>query len=1034
MFILKRTTFLIIIFSFINKLPVQAQLQNSYSFNRFDAEDGFINEYNTFFFTDSRGFIWISSTKGLNRFDGQRVKKYVHNQLDSTSLVDNNIQSPLLEDDKGDIWFCTYEAIHCYRRSKDAFDHYWIEKDGKKVENNYFTFHLDKEGYLWLRVGSWGNKPLLYKFNTHQNSQGKNDYFQVINFNGFRSQVYTSAQKNLLYSYPSLSGFGFVEYDFNPLSKTSHLSEYFSGTDKDIFKKELKIRAISVEKEGVIWLATDIGLVLMNSKNKSYQIFDTFNGIPLKNTLAMVSWRENSLILSTEKEGVFFFDKIKKEFYYNLRQDNAFDNSNGLCSNKFQSIYIDISENLWLSSWENACISHINLKKIKFASLEIPENLRNNYFHRATEDKIGNVWASSQEGDIIVCDKNRKIIKRYDASLFPEKKIRELLMDDKGRIWLFTDHQLFNYNKFVDKFQTIVAAKDFQIFDIIQLKDKRLLFTTSQGLYEIKENKSGFYIEKFKQITPQYVDAPMSKIFQDANQNVYLDYNNVGIHVFKVNNNILEFDSDIITGDGDYCFHEKNDTFWVGGYKGLWKIYLMADNKYHTELVQPISFIYDIEEDKSGQLWLVSDNSLYRFNPLTNQIKKFTASDGIKSKFLSKIIRTSTGDMWLTGLNNINVFRPEEIVDYDNPPIVQITGIRVNDSAYTKQGEVSEIKNMTLNYEDNTIDLEFVAIEFGDSPSNRVKFRLDNLDAEGKWFEMPNIKPRFTYYKLPPGTYTFRIKGFNSDGIESRADKTLVIRILPPWYLTWWAIMLWILIGMSIIYGFIQWRLYVLKKREAFKQKILQTEMKALRAQMDPHFLFNTMNSINAFILKNDKLKASRFLTDFSHLIRKILDFSKEETISLEKEEEILRGYLEMEAMRFDNNFDYDITIHDALDPWDTQVPTMILQPFIENSILHGIRHKTEGRGNIQISFVPDGTEFFKCILEDNGIGREKAAEINKNVRQKSHVSKGMSITNDRIEILNHQRDKKTELLVEDLYTPEKQACGTRVTIRIPFF
>ena len=705
-----------------------------------------------------------------------------------------------------------------------------------------------------------------------------------------------------------------------------------------------------------------------------------------------------------------------------------------MCSNKFNSLYIDSLENLWLSSWDNSCISHINLKKIKFASLEISENFRNNRFLSATEDKTGNIWVSCKEGYIIVYDKNRKIIKTFDDALFPEKKHRKLLADDKGRIWLFTDHQLFYYDKSKDKFQTIVAAKDFQINDIIQLKDKRLLFTTSQGIYEINENNLGFYVKKFKKIPPQYVDASMSKIFQDTHENIYVDYNNAGIHVFKVNDKAFEYMQDINLVEEINIFYEKKDTLWIGGAKGLWKIYLKADNKYHTELVQPISFINDIGEDNKGQLWLVSDNSLYRYNPLTNQIKKFTASDGIKAKFLSKIIRTSTGDMWLMGLNNINVFRPEEIVDYDNPPIVQITGIRVNDSAYTKQGEVSEIKTMTLDYEDNTIDLEFVAIEFGDSPSNRVKFRLDNLDAEGKWFEMPNIKPRFTYYKLPPGTYTFRIKGYNSDGIESRADKTLTIRILPPWYLTWWAIILWGLIALGLIYAFVQWRLYVLKKREEFKQKILQTEMKALRAQMDPHFLFNTMNSINAFILKNDRLKASRFLTDFAHLIRKILDFSKEETISLEKEEEILRGYLEMEAMRFDNNFDYDITIDDALDPWDTQVPTMILQPFIENAILHGIRHKTEGRGNIQIRFIPDGSEFFKCILEDNGIGRVKAAEINKNVRQKSHVSKGMSITNDRIDILNHQRDKKTELILEDLYTPEKQACGTRVTIRIPFF
>ena len=1032
MFILKRIIFLI--FFFINRLPVHAQLQNSYSFNRYDAEDGLINEYNAFFFADSRGFLWISSTNGLNRFDGQRVKKYVHIQNDSTSLVDNNIQSPFLEDNNGDIWFCTAQAIHCYKRSKDAFERYWIEKDGKKVQYNYYSFYLDKEGYLWLRLGSWGNNPVLYKFNTRKNSQGKNDYFQVSNFNGFRSQVYNLGQNNLLYSYPSLSGYGFVEYDFNPLSKTPRSYEYFTDTDKDIFKKKLKIRAVSFDNEENIWLATDIGLVLMNRKNKSYRIFDTFKGVVLKNTLAMVSWRGNSLILTTEKEGVFFFDKTKKEFYHNFRQDNASNNSNGLCSNKFNSVYIDSLENLWLSSWDNSCMSHMNLKKIKFASLEISEKFKNNKFSRVIEDKANNIWVSCLEGDVAVYDKNKKIIKTYDASLFPEKRIRKLITDESGRIWLFTDHQLFNFDKSKDKFQTIIAAKDFQINDIIQLKDKRLLFTTSRGLYEIKESNSEFYVEKFKQITPQYVDASMSKIFQDAHQNIYVDYNNAGIHVFRVNKKALEYWQDINLVEEVYKIYEKNDTLWIGGNKGLWKIFLMADNKYHTELVQNINFIFDIEEDKKGQLWLATDNSFYRYNPLTNQIKKFTASDGIKAKFLSNIMQTSASEMWLLGLNNINVFRPEEIVDYDNPPIVQVTGIKVNDSAYTKQGEVSEIKNMTLAYEDNTIDLEFVAIEFGDSPSNRVKFRLDNLDAEGKWFEMPNIKPRFTYYKLPPGTYTFRIKGFNSDGIESRADKTLTIRILPPWYLTWWAIILWVLIALGLIYAFVQWRLYVLKKREEFKQKILQTEMKALRAQMDPHFLFNTMNSINAFILKNDRMKASRFLTDFSHLIRKILDFSKEETISLEKEEEILRGYLEMEAMRFDNNFDYDITIDDALDPWDTQVPTMILQPFIENAILHGIRHKTEGRGNIQIRFIPDGTEFFKCILEDNGIGRVKAAEINKNVRQKSHVSKGTSITNDRIDILNHQRDKKTELLLEDLYTPEKQACGTRVTIRIPFF
>ena len=176
----------VVVFTMIG-LSLAAQSQYSYSFNRYDASFGLTTDYNTFFLTDSRGFVWISSTNGLNRFDGQRVKVYKHIPNDSTSLLDNNIQSPFFEDKHGNIWFCTYEAIHCYKRSEDKFERVWIEHNGQKINNSYYCFNLDNEGYLWLRVGSWNENPKLYKFNTEKNKNGKYDYSIVSEFCGYRT-------------------------------------------------------------------------------------------------------------------------------------------------------------------------------------------------------------------------------------------------------------------------------------------------------------------------------------------------------------------------------------------------------------------------------------------------------------------------------------------------------------------------------------------------------------------------------------------------------------------------------------------------------------------------------------------------------------------------------------------------------------------------------------------------------------------------------------------------------------------------------
>lgn len=1027
---------LLLFFSIIG-FALAAQSQYSYSFNRYDASFGLITDYNTFFLTDSRGFVWISSTNGLNRFDGQRIKIYKHIASDSMSLADNNIQSPFFEDKNGNIWFCTYEAIHCYNRSEDKFERIRIEKDGQKVTDSYYSFNLDHEGYLWLRVGGWDNNPKLYKLNTQKNPHGKYDYSYVCDFSGYRTITanYTTNKEYSILSFPSKTGFGLVEYRMNAAGRIVDSQNYFTDDGQDKIKKPLKIKQILEDSDNSMWLATKIGLVHFDKNNNSYNIFDAFQKLKLENILSIVEWRKDYLIVSVEKEGLLFFNKKTNAFYYQIEQDNNISEGNGLCSNSFDNLYIDASENLWLFSWKNSCINHINLKKIRFRTIKLEDNLIDTDFKKILEDIDGIVWVCNAIGNILIFDKNKKLVNTIREPLLQGKKINELFKDRKNRIWINTEHELYNYNRTSQKINQVFNLDNVSIQNTYSLQNGHLLMGTSEGIFEISDADNSFKYSKIEFQDKLNQSHPDGKIFHDSKNNLYLTTDNQKILLVDINNKKWIIKKEIPFVDEVSDTYEQKDTIWLGGIKGVWKMYPINQDSFQVEHILKLNFVWSLDMDNNNNLWILTDSDgLYSFNPLTGKQKKYTTSDGIKSKFLSRGIFASTGDMWLTSRNSLVAFRPEEIVDYDNPPKVQITGIKVNNNDYLKQGEVSEIKKIKLNYTENNIELEFVAIEFGNSSSNRVKYRLDNLDESGSWIEANNIKPGISYYKLPPGVYTFRIKGYNSDGFESKEDKTLIIEITPPWYLTWWAIVLEIVAMLLGIYGIVKWRLYVQNQRAEMQQKILKTEMKALRAQMDPHFLFNTMNSINAYILKNDRMKASHFLTDFAILIRKILDFSKEETISIEKEEEILRGYLEMEAMRFDNNFDYNIIIDEGIDPWDTKVPTMILQPFIENAILHGIKNKTNGRGKITIRFESDGEEYYKCILEDNGVGRQKAAEINAQSRSKSHVSKGMNITNDRIEILNHQRALKTSLLVEDLFTDNNQPAGTRVTIRIPYY
>jgi LytS/YehU family sensor histidine kinase len=264
----------------------------------------------------------------------------------------------------------------------------------------------------------------------------------------------------------------------------------------------------------------------------------------------------------------------------------------------------------------------------------------------------------------------------------------------------------------------------------------------------------------------------------------------------------------------------------------------------------------------------------------------------------------------------------------------------------------------------------------------------------------------------------------------------IVIRLGPAWYTTAWFILIIIVLFAVLLAISIKHRGKKIRRKETEKRKILQEaadmEMTALQSQMNPHFIFNAINSIQSYILSNDIDQALHYLTLFSRLIRKTLENATKEMIPLIEEMEYIKFYLEIEKMRFDDLFNYELTVSPDASFETTLIPPMIIQPFIENAIKHGIMNKGDN-GLLKIEFSVPDERTLRCIIEDNGVGRVKSAEIEERTRR-SHTSKGMSLVKNRLSSLNQKyKTDKFRLHIYDLADETGMANGTRVEVELLF-
>ena len=426
-----------------------------------------------------------------------------------------------------------------------------------------------------------------------------------------------------------------------------------------------------------------------------------------------------------------------------------------------------------------------------------------------------------------------------------------------------------------------------------------------------------------------------------------------------------------------------------------------------------------------------TDLGMQEFDYKTREFGNFYYGEyGLGTNVNSSII-LSDGRIASGRTKHISIYHPDSLKRNNNSPIPYTSSLKVFNRSLLMDNDVKDVDTFHLSYNENFFSLELSALGYILPEKTRFRYMLEGFDEE--WQEGTERKFA-TYTNVPGGEYRFLLESYNEENSFAPVTSVTYIYISTVWWKTDWFILLFILALSILIYGIYRFRINQVRSEErlrsGYEKRLVDVEMSALRAQMNPHFIFNSLNSIEYYILNNEPEKASDYLNRFSRLIRLILQNSKTSEVTLKDDMDALQLYIEIESLRFDNRFDYEVKTESGLDPKSVLIPPLLIQPYVENAIWHGLLQKKDGKGKIDIT-LERNNGYLSCNIIDNGIGREAADQLKSKSATKKK-SYGMKITSDRLSMLNKLAGEESSVSVNDLYDSKGQPAGTEVKLMIP--
>lgn len=988
-----------------------AQLNYQYDFRYLDQSDGLLHTEIKSIGQDERGFIWVLTQNGLQRYDGSRFVSYpgVIKMTPYSVMAGSNMYIDTLKD-------CVY-IIKDHQVTKldlttnriTLLNHDAWMKEGEPAQ----VFTTEK-GDIW-EVSSYGlrqynttNRLRDFRWiNKHPGQYGKENYFLFDSITGlgymhdFNSVLIGDPKTGVLYtssdtvvSHPLLLAIREIGKDFSSIKSLmidSHRQLWIVTWTDFLFKYDLEKNKLNYYR-------------LKDLKNEQTGVQETYPNLLIT---SIFEDRQKKLWLSTENFGLLCYDHATGRFNYLIADNNI---RNGVRYNfRIATIFQDRQDNIWLGTDKG--ISIFNPSRNYFQSIHHIEGNERSLPRYDINDVIetpqGEIMVATWGGGITFYDRDLKFIRNHVfTGTYEVNLVWSFVQRENGIIWAGAQHGFIHeYDPVTKNFRTLAPPEtEFSTIRIME-KDKNgnILMGLHNGRITVwNEAEQKFYTYKENPQLDSVKFVPVIDMLVD-NQNKCWVATEV---------DLKEFDPSIYsyTAIHDISITPNNMSATLQGFEQLNDSILLIGSLYgglqyfhkHSGELTSIGSQYDdesvfaIKKDKQNQIWFTTNYSLHRLDQKRNRYTKFTINqDMINAPFGGNKIYDLSDGRWMT-------FTPTELILFDPIalgysgallPKVEISEFSVFDEVINIDSFLAFKAPLELTHQQNFITIHFSALDFTKLTEINYYYRLAGVDK--KWNHSRD-KNFATYTDLKPGDYTFEVRSEN--GFSTSPVTSYSFSIAAPWWATWWLKALVVCCLIAIAFTLFRIRIKAIRQEASLKHKIAETEMMALRSQMNPHFIFNCINGIDAMIQSNDKYRATMYLNKFAKLIRNILDSSKQNKIPLSKDLETLQLYIDLELFRHQGKFTAKIEADDDLLQNDYVVPPLIIQPYVENAILHGLRHRT-GNGGVLNVTVRKSNDHIIYTIEDNGVGRKSLNGHNHH----EGPGYGMQIGNDRVRLFNKE-------------------------------
>ena len=930
---------------------------------------------------DSKGYIWFFTERGVSKFNGKTFKNFTTKD----GLSRNDVWN-MTEDSEGRLWLHTRNNEINYIRNDSVFT---VPVEGEKVISIYSVSDWEGDVYFNEKFYHLGKNQDSIKF-IHSYEDYHNFFYSKSISQKFRaglnSDTILISGDNGIYYYYSMLNLELLDslnlFKENEFWDVNERIEYFMGN----------IYTFNIDLKSLI-------IIDLNSQVINEIPFNNFFGKNIKRLRFVIS--NDKLIVQTELGIIIINEKLQIS---SKLIDPYF------LKNDISRCLLDIDDNFWINTRNNGVYLLTNKVEHLYSDKFVSSNDQITDFHIRNND----LFIAIESG----------VIKKYSLHDLVLNNELELGTKVSGFLEYQDDFVIFNIgdaplfistemNIRMDKFNS--KSTKYRRRDIINselIKSDIFLtglnggiFTESDSYFKSPANL-GVYkkdinvFDYWNQKTISHIKSYNDKVYYSIKNKVFIFENYLEKEIFKFENDIIGIKNInenfiIVTSDGKVFSYENND----------------------------FSLIYDLGKEcldfcalEDDRICFLTFESLYLFDIATKVSRKiidieyFSGSEFNKIKANKNVIIAASND----GVHSIHY---KAINLKENPPVLIFKNSHSELSSFTSGAE--------LDYNDNNISINYDLINYNSLGKHMVYFDLyknKNIIYKNKETQSGKI----ILNNLKGGKYDLEVKGVDTYGNESKSQCFTFSVKKPYWKTIWFYCFIFVLSW--LLFHFITKQ--IIKRTEKRKDLELQSKLKlaelelaALQSQLNPHFIFNAMGSIQSLIQAKRVDEADEYLAQFSRLMRRFLISSKSKYIKLIHELEIIQDYIEIEKLRY-NNFDFDIEIDPKIDVLSMLVPSLFIQPFVENAIAHGLFHK-KGRGELKV-FIEEQGEGVSIKIRDNGIGRVASKIINaKSVS--NYKSYGMSLIKDRLATLNSIASVPYRFSIEDL------TMGTQVNLWIPY-